>query len=40
MGDKVSAGLKTEVKLAMANAVLGIGMGLVGARMALKALTV
>jgi len=39
MGDKASAGLKTEVKLAMANAGLGIGMGLVGAKMALKALT-
>jgi len=38
MGDKASTGLKKEVKLAMANALLGIGMGLVGAKMALKSL--
>ena len=36
MGDKATPGLKKEVKLAMANACLGIGMGAVGARMALK----
>ncbi len=38
MGDKASKGLKNEVKLAMANGILGIGMGLVGAKMALKTL--
>jgi amino acid permease len=38
MGDKASPGLKKEVKLAMANACLGVGMGLVGAKMALKSL--
>lgn len=36
MGDKASAGLKREVKFAMANAALGIGMGTIGAKMALK----
>jgi hypothetical protein len=39
MGDKASKGLKREVKVALANAGLGIGMGAVGARMALKTLT-
>lgn len=36
MGDKATKGLKREVKMALANAGLGIGMGAVGARMALK----
>ena len=36
MGGKATAGLKKEVKLAMANAALGVGMGAIGARMALK----
>lgn len=36
MGDRASPGLKREVKLAMANAGLGIGMGAIGAKMALK----
>lgn len=36
MGDKATKGLKREVKVALANAGLGIGMGAVGARMALK----
>jgi len=39
MGDKATKGLKTEVKVALANAALGIAMGAVGARMALKTLT-
>lgn len=38
MGDKASKGLKSEVKLALANAGLGITMGAIGARMALKTL--
>lgn len=38
MGDKSSASLRSEVKLAMANAGLGITMGLIGAKMALKTL--
>lgn len=38
MGDKASASLRSEVKLAMANAGLGITMGLIGAKMALKTL--
>ena len=37
MGGKATKGMKREVKLAMANAGLGIGMGIVGAKMALKA---
>lgn len=36
MGDKATKGLKREVKFALSSAVLGIGMGAVGARMALK----
>lgn len=36
-GEGATKGLKREVKLAMGSAGLGIGMGLVGARMALKA---
>lgn len=38
MGDKASKGLKREVKVALANAGLGIGMGAIGARMALKSI--
>jgi len=37
MGEKATKGLKREVKVAMSSAALGIGMGCVGARMALKA---
>jgi len=37
MGDKATKGMKNEVKIAMINAGLGIGMGCVGAKMALKA---
>jgi len=37
MGEKATKGLKREVKVAMGSAALGIGMGCVGARMALKA---
>lgn len=37
MGDKASEGLKKEVKLALANASLGVVMGAIGAKMALKA---
>lgn len=36
MGDRASSSLKREVKLAMANGLLGIGMGMIGAKMALK----
>ena len=36
MGDKATAGLKREVKVAMANAALGVSMGAIGAKMALK----
>jgi len=36
MGDKATVGLKREVKFAMANAALGITMGTIGAKMALK----
>ena len=38
MGDKASNGLKKEVKVALANAVLGVVMGGIGARMAVKSL--
>jgi len=38
MGDKATPGLKREVKFAMANAGLGITMGLIGAKMALKSI--
>ncbi len=38
MGDNASKGLKREVKLALANAALGIVMGGVGAKMAVKSL--
>jgi len=36
MGDKAGAGLKKEVNFALANALLGVSMGVVGVRMALK----
>ena len=36
MGDKATKGLKREVKFALSSAALGIGMGAIGARMALK----
>ena len=36
MGDKATSSLKREVKFALCSAALGIGMGAVGARMALK----
>lgn len=38
MGDKASVGLKREVKLALLNAILGVGMGIIGARMAILSL--
>ena len=38
LGDKASKSLKREVKVAMANAGLGVTMGIIGAKMALKAL--
>ena len=38
MGDKATKGLKREVKFALASAGLGIAMGGIGAKMALKAL--
>lgn len=38
MGATATKALKREVKFAMANAGLGIGMGLIGAKMALKSL--
>ena len=34
MGDKASKGLKREVPFAMFSALLGVGMGCVGAKMA------
>lgn len=37
MGDKATKGMKREVKFAMGSLALGIGMGCVGAKMALKA---
>lgn len=37
MGDKATKGLKREVNVALSSAALGIGMGAVGAKMALKA---
>jgi len=37
MGEKATKGLGREVKFAMGSAALGIGMGLVGAKMALQA---
>lgn len=39
MGAKATKSLKREVKVALSSAGLGIGMGIVGARMALKTLT-
>jgi len=36
MGDKAGAGLKKEVNFALANALLGVSMGVVGVRIALK----
>lgn len=38
MGDKATRGLKREVNFALANACLGVGMGIIGAGMALKSL--
>jgi len=38
LGDKASKSLKREVKVAMANAGLGVTMGIIGAKMALKSL--
>ncbi len=38
MGNKASNGLKREVKVALANAILGIIMGGIGAKMAVKSL--
>lgn len=37
MGDDASKNLKREVKFSIANAGLGIGMGVIGLKMALKA---
>lgn len=37
MGDKATKGLKREVNVAMGSLALGVGMGCVGAKMALKA---
>jgi len=38
MGEKATKGMKREVKVAMSSAGLGITMGAIGARMALKSL--
>lgn len=39
MGDKATKGLKREVNFALSSAGLGVGMGILGAKMALKSLT-